>query len=161
MEDFDLFYRRTYPQTFRVLATVTGAREDAEDLCQEAYGKAARDWDRVGGLDSPTAWVRRVGLNAATDLHRRRGRQRRALRRLAPGREDQHLDDLSLEVLDALGQLSMPDRQAVVLHHLLGLTTSEIALELGRPEGTVKAQLVRGRQRLAAALRVENEGATR
>lgn len=155
MEDFELFYRRTYAQTLGVLATVAGGREDGADLCQDAYSKAARDWDRVGQLDSPGAWVRRVGLNAAADLRRRNGSQRRALRRLAPGQHAEHLDDVSLEVLDALAQLPLPERQVVVLHHLLSLTTSEIAEELLRPTGTVKAQLVRGRQRLAAALRLD------
>lgn len=71
------------------------------------------------------------------------------------------MDDLSLEVLDPLGRLPMADRQAVVLHHLLGLTTAEVAVELSRPEGTVKTQLVRGRQRLVLALRVDSEGAAR
>lgn len=160
MEDFELFYRRTYAQTLRVLATVAGGRDDGADLCQEAYSKAATDWDRVGRLDSPAAWVRRVGLNAASDLRRRHGSQRRALRRLAPAQQAEHLDDLSLEVLDALLQLPLAERQVVVLHHLLSLTTSEIADELLRPTGTVKAQLVRGRQRLAAALRLDPQEAT-
>lgn len=157
VEEFEAFYRRTYPQTFRVLATVTGSREDAADLCQDAYSKASRDWRRVGWLDSAAAWVRRVGLNGAVDLHRRAGRQRRALRTMAPSQPDEYLDDLSLEVLDALAALPMTERQVVVLHHLLSLTIAEIADELDRPAGTVKAQLVRGRQRLAQALRLDPE----
>jgi RNA polymerase sigma-70 factor (ECF subfamily) len=157
VDEFEQFYQRTYTQMFRVLATVTGAREDAADLCQEAYGKAARQWGKVGQLDNPTGWVRRVALNGAVDLHRRAARQRRALRRLAPAQEHEHLDDLSLEVLDALRALPMAERQVVVLHHLLSLTTAEIAEELDRPQGTVKAQLVRGRHRLAAALRLSVE----
>jgi RNA polymerase sigma-70 factor (ECF subfamily) len=155
VEDFELFYRRTYGQTLGVLATVAGGREDGADLCQEAYSEAARDWDRFGRLDSPVAWVRRVGLNAASDLRRRNSSQRRALRRLGPTSCDVRFDDGSLEVLDALSQLPLPERQVVVLHHLLSLTTSEIAEEVTRPTGTVKAQLVRGRQRLAAALSLD------
>lgn len=161
MEDFTHFYQRTYPQMFRVLATLTGAREDAADLCQDAYGKAARDWSRVGTLDSPAAWVRRVAVNGAVDLQRRAGRQRRALRRLVLHQEPQHLDDLSLEVLDALRALPVAERQVVVLHHLLSLTTAEMATELDRSQGTVKAQLVRGRQRLADALRLTPEEVAR
>ncbi len=157
MESFEAFYRRTYPQMLRVLATVTGAREDAADLCQDAYGKAARDWGRVGRLDNPAAWVRRVALNGSVDLHRRLVRQGRALRRVAADQQTQHLDDLSLEVLDALSRLSLYERQVVVLHHLLQLTTNEIADELNRPAGTVKAQLVRARQQLAQALGIETE----
>jgi RNA polymerase sigma-70 factor (ECF subfamily) len=100
-----------------------------------------------------------VAVNGAVDLQRRERRRHTALRRLAPRQDPEHLDDLSLEVLDALRGLPVPERQVVVLHHLLSLTTAEIAQDLGRPEGTVKAQLVRGRSRLAQALRVTVEEA--
>jgi RNA polymerase sigma-70 factor (ECF subfamily) len=46
----------------------------------------------------------------------------------------------------------MPYRQALVLHHLIGLPVAEVATELGIPEGTVKTRLARGRRRLAEAL---------
>ena len=159
MEDFEAFYRRCYPQVHRALAVLTGTREDAADLCQDAFGKAARDWPRVGRLDNPAAWVRRVAVNSAVDLQRRERRRRMALRRLAPSQDPEHLDDLSLEVLEALRALPVAERQVVVLHHLLSLTTAEIARDLDRPEGTVKAHLVRGRSRLAQALRVNVEEA--
>jgi RNA polymerase sigma-70 factor (ECF subfamily) len=159
VDDFDAFYRSAYPGLFRVLALLTGTREDAADLCQEAFGKAAESWYRVQGLDDPAGWVRRVAVNRAVDLSRRRGRQRRAVRRLAADLEPAQLDGLSVEVMDALRSLPFTERQVVVLHHLLSLTTSEIAQELSRPSGTVKAQLVRGRARLAQALRVPAEEA--
>lgn len=161
MDDFEQFYRRSYPQLFRALAALTGTREDAADLCQDAYSKAARDWSRVRSLDNPTSWVRRVAVNGAVDLHRRQSRQRLALQRLNPADHPEHLDDLSLEVLDALRSLPLEERQVIVLHHLASLTTSEIGRELDRPEGTVKAQLVRGRKHLAAALRFDVEGSHR
>ena len=51
-------------------------------------------------------------------------------------------------------------RDALVLHHLVGLAVTEVASELGVPEGTVKAWLSRGRRRLAAAL-AERTGRSR
>lgn len=154
MSKFEDFYRGSYPQLFRVLVTFTTDRQDAEDVLQEAYAKAAADWARVSRLDNPGAWVRRVAVNRAVDLHRRRGRRGEAYRRLQPPSPAQ---GVSLEVEEGLRALRPEERQVLVLHYLLGLTVAEIADEVRRPTGTVKSQLVRGRQQLAAHLRVTVE----
>jgi RNA polymerase sigma-70 factor (ECF subfamily) len=152
---FEDFYLSSYPQLFRILVTFTTDRQDAEDVLQEAFAKAAADWTRVAALDNPGAWVRRVAINRALDLHKRSGRRRRAYARLQP-HEDQ-LDRVSSEVQAALRALRPEDRQVVVLHHLLELTVAEISDELARPPGTVKSQLVRGRHELAAHLSISHE----
>jgi RNA polymerase sigma-70 factor (ECF subfamily) len=152
---FEEFYESSYPQLFRVLVTFTTDRQDAEDVLQEAYAKAAADWARVSELDNPGAWIRRVAINRALDLHKRRRRRQHAYERLEP--RPLALDRVSSEVQGALRALRPHDRQVVVLHHLLGLTVTEISQELGRPGGTVKAQLVRGRHELAAHLSISHE----
>ena len=52
---------------------VSGSRMAAEDLAQEAMLVAYRRWDEVASLERPGAWVRRVVLNRAASLFRRRG----------------------------------------------------------------------------------------
>ena len=52
----------------------------------------------------------------------------------------------------ALRRLPERQRQALVLHHMAGLTVAEIAADAGVAEGTVKSWLSRGRQALAAEL---------
>ena len=157
MSGFEDFYRGSYPQLFRILVTFTTDRSDAEDVLQEAYAKAAASWGRVSRLDNPAAWVRRVALNRAIDVHRRRARGLKAYQRLDPVQEAAAADALSLEVEQALRALRPEERQVVVLHHLLGLTVAEIAEEVRRPTGTVKSQLMRGRQQLATQLRITVE----
>ncbi|MCU1692894.1 MAG: subfamily polymerase sigma-24 subunit [Frankiales bacterium] len=153
MDDFTRFYETSYRSVYRVVVPMTLDRGDAEDVVQEAYAAAARQWDTVSAMELPVAWVRRVAVNRAVDLHRRRWSRRRAYGLLQPGAE--HRDDLSVEVMDALSRLPVAERQVVVLHHLLDMPVEELAREVGRPSGTVKAQLVRGRRRLAAALVLE------
>lgn len=148
MQDFERFYEHTWPRIYRELCLMTASRADAEDIAQEAYAKAADDWRRVSRLEQPEAWVRRVGINRCIDLSRRRGRQVRAYAQLS--RDEEQLSDVSTEVLDVLRRLPDEQRQVVVLHHLLGETVEQVAERLGRPAGTVKGQLVRGR----AALRI-------
>lgn len=153
VDEFTDFYNSTYRQIYRVVVPLTLDRSDTEDVLQETYAVAARDWDKVQAADSPLAWVRRVAMNRAMDLHRKRYRRRSAYSLLRP--EQEHVDDLSVEVFDALRRLPIQERQVVVLHHLLDLPVEQIALEVERPSGTVKAQLVRGRRRLAETLRLE------
>ena len=52
----------------------------------------------------------------------------------------------------ALRDLSQPQRDAVVLHHLVGLSVEEVAQRTASPPGTVKARLHRGRAALAAVI---------
>lgn len=57
-----------------------------------------------------------------------------------------------LAIVTTLRKISPGHRQAIVLHHLFGLSVEEIAREAGLPAGTVKARLSRGRQALAPLL---------
>jgi RNA polymerase sigma-70 factor (ECF subfamily) len=150
VDDFESFYSGSYGRLFRDLLLVTADHADTEDVLQEAYGRAAARWRKVRTLDRPEAWVRRVAINLSLDIRRRRNRQGRAYARLDLA--EQHHEDLSLEVLDCLRRLSAEHRQVVVLHHLLGESVESIASIVGRPPGTVKGQLVRGRAALAALL---------
>jgi RNA polymerase sigma-70 factor (ECF subfamily) len=151
---FEEFYVATWPRLLRPLVLITTDRADAEDVLQEAFMKAARDWTRVGELDQPGAWVRRVAINAAIDVHRRRTRQRSAYQQIGEARSLPS-DAMSLEVAEALRELPVAERQVLVCHYLLSMPVAEIADELARPSGTVKAQLVRGRKQLADRLRFD------
>jgi DNA-directed RNA polymerase specialized sigma24 family protein len=47
-------------------------------------------------------------------------------------------DGIRLDVVNALLQLDVVDRQIVVLHDMAGLTHAEVAAELELPPGTVR-----------------------
>jgi hypothetical protein len=59
-DGFDTFYQDSYARLVRQLWAVTGSRQDAEDVVQEAFIRAAARWGRVGAYDQPEAWVRQV-----------------------------------------------------------------------------------------------------
>jgi RNA polymerase sigma-70 factor (ECF subfamily) len=42
---------------------LSGSRTGAEDIAQEAFLRAYRDWDRVGSYEHQAAWVQRVAAN--------------------------------------------------------------------------------------------------
>ena len=68
-------YRREYPSVVGLITTLVGDRSLAEDITQEAFGKAHRHWDRVRGYERPGVWIRRVAVNDAISSHRARGRR--------------------------------------------------------------------------------------
>jgi RNA polymerase sigma-70 factor, ECF subfamily len=51
-----------------------------------------------------------------------------------------------------LRELPLQQRQALVMHHMLGIPVAQIAAEQGVAVGTVKARLSRGRAALAPLL---------
>ncbi len=59
------------------------SRETAEDLLQEAFGRAVTHVDRLRDGESAVAWFYRVLRNAVTDHYRRRAVASRALERFA------------------------------------------------------------------------------
>jgi RNA polymerase sigma-70 factor, ECF subfamily len=52
----------------------------------------------------------------------------------------------------AIRKLPLRQREAIVLHHLAGLSVDEIAAQVHSPSGTVKARLSRGRAAMAEQL---------
>jgi DNA-directed RNA polymerase specialized sigma24 family protein len=86
VERFDEFYLREYPATVTLAWALSGSRFIAEELAQEAFLAAWRQWPRIGGYQQPAGWVRRVVANLATSTIRRRLAEGRAVVRMAAGR---------------------------------------------------------------------------
>jgi RNA polymerase sigma-70 factor (ECF subfamily) len=63
---------------------------------------------------------------------------------------------LDRDVLDALRQLPLHQRQVCTLHYLMDQSIETIAEGLGVSEGTVKTHLHRARKALASRLRKED-----
>ena len=84
---FEAFFLREYRGVVELAYALSGNRPGAEDIAQEAFLRAHRDWHRVGGYQHPGAWVRRVAVNLATSAVRRRLIEARALARLGARQE--------------------------------------------------------------------------
>ena len=145
---FDAFCVREWPPLVAMLAVVAQDRPTAEELAQESLARAWVRWERVGVLERPDLWVRRVGLNLATSWWRRQLVARRAsahagMAAIAPGPEP---DDDAL--LAAVGRLPARQRTAIGLRYLGDLSVAETARVMGCKEGTVKALTAQGLDRL-------------
>jgi RNA polymerase sigma factor (sigma-70 family) len=154
---FEHFYLQEYPRVVALVYGLSGSRTGAEDIAQEAFLRAYRDWDRVGSYEHQAAWVRRVAANLATSGLRRRLVEARALARLAARREPS-LDPLPAENADfwrAVRALPHRQAQAVALYYLEDLSIAQTAVVLDCAEGTVRAHLARARRTLARRLRLD------
>ena len=80
---FEDFYLKDYQAVVGLAYALSGNRWLAEDLAQEAFLAAHRNWPRVSAYDQPGAWVRRVAINEAISVSRRSSRERRVVQRLA------------------------------------------------------------------------------
>ncbi|MEU4676760.1 SigE family RNA polymerase sigma factor [Micromonospora sp. NPDC023737] len=149
---FDDFYRSTSRRMLRYGYAVAGDYTEAQDLVQEAYARAWRQWGQMSVHPAPEAWLRLVVARLATDRWRRLHGWRAALIRSGPPEVVQPPGEDGVLLLDALRQLPAVQRQALALHYLVDLSVEEIAREMQVPVGTVKSWLSRGRVRLAALL---------
>jgi RNA polymerase sigma-70 factor (ECF subfamily) len=158
---FEHFYLEEYPRVVDLAYALSGSRMTAEDIAQEAFLRAYRDWERVGSYEHQAAWVRRVAVNLASSGLRRRLVEARALARVAARREPA-LDPLPADNADfwrAVRALPRRQAQAVALYYLEDLSIQQTARILDCAEGTVKAHLAKARRTLARRLHLEAEEA--
>lgn len=152
-EVFDASYRKLVVQLFGI----TGDLDEAEDLVQEAFVRAAASGRRFLRVDNPEAWLRTTAVNVHRSRWRKLRNGRRAQQRMLPPRDPEALEE-HLELISALRALPEQQRQVIALHYLADLPVHQIADELGVPDGTVKSRLSRARDALAASLAPLQEG---
>ena len=155
--EFDRFFVAHFDDLVRSLTAITGDRERAADCVQEAFVKAYARWRRVGKLDNPVTWVRRVAINASRDAHRserrRSKREDRALAAVpmvAPGVEQGVASEMN--AIDLLRSLPKQQRAVAALFYLEDASINEIADSMRISTGAVKFHLNRARKNLRQGL---------
>lgn len=123
------------------------------DIGAECTSEAAR-WavehpQRLTALDNPAGYLFRVGQTAARRLLRWRHRTFEWTNETQPFEDGEPLDD---ELFDALRQLSLDHRTAVLLVHGYGFTYRDVAEVLDVSEAAVTNYVHRGLKRLRKLL---------
>lgn len=158
LESFEQFYRDEYRSVVGLAYALSGSRIAAEDIAQDAFVAAHKDWERVGRYEKPGAWVRRVVANLSASFFRTKAREARALARLKPRSSFiPHLPADHEEFWKAVRSLPARQAQAVALHYLEDRPVAEISEILGCSEATVKVHLHKGRAGLSRRLGVRSE----
>ncbi len=155
--ELDAFVATEYPKVVAAVGLITGNRQDAADAVQDAI---------VGFLAKPpahpvtnlAAWFTVVASNRVRDGYRSEAAKQRAVAKLGEPVEgmDDAIEMLDIDVMNAIKQLPLQQRQVVTLHYLMDQSVETIAEGLGVSEGTIKTQLHRARKALATRLRKED-----
>ena len=163
---FESLVRRHERRVFRLLLRMLGTREEAEDAAQEAFLSLHRHGHRFRGEARFSTFIYRVAANAALNRRRSLGRARAREKQLAL-RQASGTDlpasprdpegsasgaQVQARVQEALLELPVDLRMAVVLYDIEGESYKEIAQALGIPEGTVKSRIHRARNALRGLL---------
>ncbi|GAB3148641.1 hypothetical protein GCM10027290_33660 [Micromonospora sonneratiae] len=162
---FAELFRRHRDRLWAVAVRTLPDREEAADALQDALLSAHRAAPRFRGDSAVTTWLHRIVVNACLDRIRRR--QAQPTVPLADGSRPADSDrfstgiepvapapdhDTALVVRQALAELPLEQRAALVLVDVQGYPVAEVARILGVAEGTVKSRCARGRARLAQIL---------
>jgi RNA polymerase sigma-70 factor, ECF subfamily len=125
----------------------------AEDIAQEAILAAVRAIDDFDRRRPFRPWLHRIVVNRSLDWLRARGRRPEVgVEPETAAAASEGEDGLSDELMEALRQLDSDERALVVLRHLLGYRSSELAEMLGLPAATVRTRLARSLEKLRAIL---------
>jgi RNA polymerase sigma-70 factor (ECF subfamily) len=143
---------------FRTAYAVLRNREDAEDVTQEAFAKAYRNFGGLRDRERFRSWIVRIVWRMALDFRRscnRRTRREEIHADLATSPDPANPDvdtDRAARLWRAIDALPEKMRLVIILANIEEHETPEIASMLGVPEGTVKSRLFHARQRLKELL---------
>lgn len=143
--DFDEWVASRGPGLLRLAYVLTGNRNDADDVVQEALSRALPRWSRISRLDNPDAYVRRMVVNAHTSGWRRFRRRESPVPEPAPAATVEGPDVGDHDRLwRACLRLPAAPRTAVVLRFYEQLGYAEMAELTGVREGTLRSRVSRG-----------------
>ena len=138
---FDRLYATFAPRVLGYLMRLTGSRTEAEDLVQETFLAAYAGRNTFSGKSQPLAWLLGIARRRWRDERRRPQLETASL-----PTDDTLTTETDLaesvgrkaQMERALACLPLPQREAILLTAVQGLTHREAAASLGEPEGTIK-----------------------
>jgi RNA polymerase sigma-70 factor (ECF subfamily) len=151
----DLF-NACYPRLAGWVRRLVDDDETAHEIASEAFTRLLSRW---AGLDNPQSYLYMIATNLIRDHWRKSGRERRAIRIMTAAipQNPTHHPAQDVDVRALIEALPPRLRSAFLLHYYAGFGVKEVAAMLGRPEGTVKADLYHARARLKAAVGDAND----
>ena len=166
---FDELFERFNSMVFGLVFQILGDREEALDVSQEVFLTIYRKLNTFRGESSLKTWIYCIAVHRAANRFRWWNRLRRRgtvsleehlskspnnelswnLRSKAQSPEEALLlQEERSEIERKLLELPLPQRLAVIMRDIEGLSYEEIAETLNVSLGTVKSRIARGREEL-------------
>jgi len=157
---FEEFYKLTSPQAYFVALKITKNEFDAEDILQESYIKALEKINEIDTSQNINSWFLKIVANKSKNLLKSKNHivfenSEEAFIDEIPEEkaefspeESFDQEELRLEVMAAIDELSDEKRVCVIMKYFGEMTVNEIAESLEVPESTVKNRLYSARKDL-------------
>lgn len=173
--DFDEFIRLYQQRIYRVVLAQTGDPDLAEELTQECFIRAFQKQSSFRGDSQVFSWLARIAINLVRDHYRNRklALWRRLVRFNRSPEDEERAEEVRdhgstpeehllrrerLErVSERIRQLTVPQREALLLSAVEGMSIEEIARVTNRRPGTVKSHLHRAMMNLRMWNRQEGQ----
>jgi RNA polymerase sigma-70 factor (sigma-E family) len=160
---FEEFSREQLPSLVRFAAVLTGDRELAQDVVQDALVRAHQGWRRVAAADRPDLYMRKMVVNGYVGWRRRW--YQRSVRPTADVTRfrEPTAPDPAHRIADAdqltglLEGLSRAQKASIVLRFYEDRDDDEIAAVLDCAPGTVRSHISRGLSSLRVQLKEGKE----
>jgi RNA polymerase sigma-70 factor, ECF subfamily len=172
-DPFRTLYDANHQRISRLLARIAGLQE-AEDLTQVVFTKAAAALPSFRGDAQTSTWLYRIAANVASDWLRSRPAHEAKVTVELPETQDDAAREAGASsvcgdrqtspeqelvrkemndcIRAVIGQLPEKHRSVLVLGELGGFTEDEVARTLGISRGNAKVRLHRAREQLKQAL---------
>lgn len=155
MEQLEHVVRRYADTVYRLALAYMHNHADADDVFQDVFLKYAEKSPVFVSEEHRRAWLIRVTINRCRSHYRAHW-----WKHILPLDEAVHtaaMEDHDPELAEALARLPAKYRTVIHLHYFENYNTGEIAALTGQRASTVRAQLTRARQMLAALLKGESD----
>ena len=141
---FEEFFGTEHARLFGALCFVTGDRDEAEEIMQDAFLRLWERWDQLR-LDDASAYLFRTAMNVFRNRYRRTALSLRKTLAIAPSNDAfATVDDRDL-VVRTLRDLTADQRAAMLLTGYVGLTSEEAGQMLGMRPSPVRTLATRAR----------------
>ena len=143
-----------YPKLAGWVRRLVDNDDTAHEVASEAFVRLLSKWTTIDKLDSPQSYLYMIATNLVRDHWRKMERERRAFTKAAAGTDPEPYSDPSqdVDIRELLSALPARLREPFLLHYYAGFGVKEIAAQLRKPEGTIKADLYHARAKLKEAL---------
>lgn len=156
-EKAEAVFREQSPYVYRIALFLSGSRALADDITQETFIRVFRNYHKFDTGKPIHPWIYKITLNTTRNMLRKQN----WLYYVGEVPEKSDLTPVDNELLESeekarlwseINQLTLKDREVIVLHFYCGMKLKELSDILEIPVGTCKSRLNHGLRALRSNL---------
>lgn len=152
----DILVRRWYPRIYGYVFKMLGHEQDANDVTQDTFLAVIQGIQSYRPWNKFQSWIFTIAHNKCMDFFRLQGQIPivgiEDVEKYPAKDMDELLTNLAI-VENALGKITLAQREAIILHYFQGFSIREISHMTGTPVPTIKSRIAAAKRNLADILR--------